>query len=99
MEIQVGDRVKIRNDLQVGSMYGNGRASDMFVSDMERYKGQILEVDTVTEKGTYYLAGNEWNWTSEMFEERYNSEWSYKPQDKEFEESDEMNDFMKSLKG
>ena len=74
MKYKVGDKVKIREDLVVGKMYG----ADDFARGMEKYKGKIATIVTVHD--TVYninVDDNDiddddalaWHWTDEMFED------------------------------
>jgi hypothetical protein len=69
MKYKVGDKVKIREDLEVGEHYGN----DSFTEEMEQYKGQIAtikEIGGIIYNGYYIdLDDDGWHWTDEMFED------------------------------
>ena len=63
MKYKVGDRVKIREDLIVGRIYGNNE----FVKEMVPWCGQVA---TISYCDRFYLLehGKEWRWTDEMIE-------------------------------
>jgi hypothetical protein len=71
MKHSVGDKVKIREDLIVGKMYG---VND-FARGMQQYKGAIATITNVFPKiNMYHINIDEdadirWKWTDEMFEE------------------------------
>lgn len=62
----VGDKVKIRKDLEDGKVYG----VDSFVDNMEEYKGRVATIKRVKDNGSYIidLDCGAWFWTPEMFE-------------------------------
>lgn len=71
MKYKVGDRVKIRKDLVIGNAYG----SEIFVKDMEYYKGNMATIIAIC-GDTYRInidnnnvQDRYWHWTDEMFEE------------------------------
>ena len=68
MKYNVCDKVKIREDLEVGETYG----ADKFVCGMEDYRGKTAII-TNRYDNTYRvnIDGNDigWNWTDEMFED------------------------------
>lgn len=65
MKYKVGDKIRVRKDLEVGEIYGNID----FIDLMEKYKGQIVTVISV---GTAHYEIEEdngtWAWTDEMLE-------------------------------
>lgn len=70
MKFQTGDRVKVKDYLEAGCDYG----SDMFTSDMAKYRGKEATITGFREGWgdslVYVLDiddGN-WNWTEEMLE-------------------------------
>ena len=65
MRFKVGDKVRVRTDLEDGKEYG----SCTFVSEMEEYEGKIITIKEVA--GDYYEAEETkgWSWTDEMLEE------------------------------
>jgi hypothetical protein len=69
MKYEVGDKVKIREDLIVGNRYGR----DDFARGMEKYKGKIATI-TAVYNYTYHIDIDDndsidWHWTDEMFED------------------------------
>lgn len=75
MKYKVGDKVKIREDLVVGNMYG----ASSFTSKMEQYKGKIATITNVYYNYTYSyyhidIDNEHLHWTDEMFEEITESE-------------------------
>ena len=66
---KVGDKVKVREDLEAGRVYGN----DGCTGEMTKYAGKIVTIKKIRndEFNVYSIKedkGN-WNWTEEMFEE------------------------------
>ena len=66
MKYKVGDKVKVRKDLEVDKRYG----TEEFIEEMEEYKGKIVTIDTVNEDD-YYIEEDKqsWSWTEEMLED------------------------------
>ena len=66
MKYKVGDKVKVREDLEVDKRYG----TEEFIEEMEEYKGKIVTIDTVNEDD-YYIEEDKqsWSWTDEMLED------------------------------
>ena len=66
MKYTVGDKVKVRCDLEVGKMYG----AHYFVSDMNKYIGKTMTIKEVI-GNTYHLKEDdgEWCWTEGMLED------------------------------
>ena len=66
MKYKVGDKVKVREDLEVDKKYG----TEEFVEEMEEYRGKIVTIDTVN-KDDYYIEEDKqtWAWTEEMLED------------------------------
>lgn len=68
MKYKVGDKVKVRENLEVGEMYGG----EIFIGDdMETCKGRIAMIDEILGDGRYHInidpAG--FIWTDGMFED------------------------------
>lgn len=66
MKYKVGDKVRVRSDLEESKMYG----CQSFLKQMEKYKGKLV---TISEEytGFYYIKEDKdenWCWTDEMFE-------------------------------
>lgn len=66
MKYKVGDKVKIRKDLEVGQAYG----SCLFKREMKNLCGEIARIIEVHEHyGDYCVASSSFYWTDEMFED------------------------------
>ncbi|MGG7215380.1 hypothetical protein ACQPUY_17515 [Clostridium nigeriense] len=63
-KFKVGDKVRVREDLIAGEMYGH----QTFVKYMEKHKGRILKINFEDDRG-YDLEGADYYWTDEMLEE------------------------------
>ena len=64
MKFKVGDKVRVRKDLEVGKDYGHYNV----VEDMEKYKGKEFIIDEVR-RNYYRLKDENWYcWTDEMLE-------------------------------
>jgi ribosomal protein L19 len=75
MKYNVGDKVKIREDLVVGNMYG---VND-FARKMAQYKGKTATITTTSEHNNMYhidIDNECWYWTDEMFEEGHISKFN-----------------------
>lgn len=65
MKYKVGDKVRVRKDLQIGTNYGDY----MFVSGMDDYKGSVVTISEAFSSVCYIKEDKEkWGWTDEMFE-------------------------------
>lgn len=65
MKYKVGDKVRVRSDLQINRSYG----AYAFVSEMSDYKGSVVAISEVYL--TCYCIEEDkgiWKWTDEMFE-------------------------------
>jgi hypothetical protein len=65
MKYKVGDKVRVRSDLQINGSYG----AYTFVSEMSDYKGSVVAISEVYL--TCYCIEEDkgiWKWTDEMFE-------------------------------
>lgn len=67
---KVGDRVRVKKDLTAGDIINGER----FVSDMEKYRGEILTILKI-KKDSYIVKENAWNWTDDMFEGKETEEY------------------------
>lgn len=67
MRYKVGDKVRVRKDLEVGKYYG----SDLFAKEMKKYAGKTTTVNKITSNNKYRLEEdeNKWCWTDEMLED------------------------------
>lgn len=65
MKYKVGDKVRVKKNLEVGKQYGTMH----LLSDMGRFRGKVVTINRVHEPITYGIEGydNEF-WTDEMFE-------------------------------
>ena len=67
MKYKVGDKVRVRSDLQISRRYG----SYMFSSGMDHYKGSVVTISKVHLNLYFYCIeedGGRWIWADEMFE-------------------------------
>jgi hypothetical protein len=64
-KFKVGDKVRVIKDLIIGKRYDN---TDTFVDSMEKYKGEVSEVEAIKENGSYRLKGFSFSWTPSMLE-------------------------------
>lgn len=66
MKYKVGDKVRIREDLKFGEIYGGC----LFTKGMQNLAGKIARITEVYEhKGEYHIDSCDCYWTDEMFEE------------------------------
>ena len=65
MKFKVGNKVRVRKDLEVDKRYG----SHVFVDDMQKYRGKVMEVESIW-NDEYYLKETvqDWAFTDEMLE-------------------------------
>ena len=64
MRFAVGDKVLVRNDLEVGREYDEIG----FVAPMAKFKGKVLTISVVKREVCYNAEeSGTWNWTEEMF--------------------------------
>ena len=63
---KVGDKVRVREDLKVGEIYGR----EIFAQHMSSFRGKTVEIDDVWNSGGYNLKEDDENWlfTDEMLE-------------------------------
>ena len=64
MRYKVGDKVRVKEDLEVGKLYG----VCYFFSDMDLLKGKIVTIEH-TYEDKYLIKGSNHYWTDEMFED------------------------------
>lgn len=65
MKYKVGDKVKVREDLEIGKSYDK----KTFVEKMKKYKGQIVTIKVVYDDRYRIEEDNQdWYWTDEMLE-------------------------------
>lgn len=65
MKYKVGDRVKVRKDLEVGQVYGDCD----FIEEMKEFRGKIMTVEKVYYSSYYLHGGGTWHWSEEMLED------------------------------
>ncbi|MGO5051452.1 hypothetical protein ACTQ6A_02875 [Lachnospiraceae bacterium LCP25S3_G4] len=67
MGYKVGDKVMVREDLEVGEYYGNHGVC--FVTPMQYLLGKTVEITKVNSVRSYAIKEDRgsWNWTDEMF--------------------------------
>lgn len=67
MKYKIGDKVKIREDLEIGKEYNDCT----FIKNMEQYKGKIATIYYCYSDGSYDidLDDGEWYWTDDMLED------------------------------
>ena len=63
-KFQIGDKVKLRDDLEVGREYGE----IVFLSGMEFLKGKELTIDGISKQGNYILEEGYFYYSDEMLE-------------------------------
>ena len=65
MKFKVGNKVRVRKDLEVDKRYG----SHVFVDGMQKYRGKVMEVESIW-NDEYYLKETvqDWAFTDEMLE-------------------------------
>lgn len=69
MKYKVGDKVRIRKDLEAGKYYG----ADVFIEEMKEYADKTMIVDDIVLECKYKLKeGGHWNWTDKMLEDAEN---------------------------
>lgn len=64
MKYKVGDKVRVRRDLEVGKLYGGYSAT----RDMAAFAGEVVTVSFVYSSGTFMCAEVGWHWVPEMVE-------------------------------
>ncbi len=68
MKYNVGDKVRIKKNLEVGRAYNSGW---VFVQRMIPYRGKTVTIRSYRDENGYYSIvedGGEWKWTYDMFE-------------------------------
>ena len=71
MKYKVGDKVRVRDDLERGKWYSmnNRNFSDFANSEMLKFKGEDVTILDDKRFGMYLIKedGGKWHWTDEMF--------------------------------
>lgn len=69
MKYKVGDKVRVRKDLEVGKCYfmADGREHNSFITEMLPLCGKVVTIAART-GGQYHVEGSKWSWVDEMFE-------------------------------
>lgn len=64
MKLKVGDKVRIRKDLEVGSFYGSASVTEL----MKKWIGKTVTVSIIGSNGDFQIKedGEYWCWTPEM---------------------------------
>ena len=71
MKYNVGDKVKIREDLKYDTKYymDDGTHWNTFVPEMKSFLGAVVTIKEISYGNSYRLEETDrWNWTDEMFE-------------------------------
>lgn len=64
MKLKVGDKVRIRKDLEIDRQYG----FEVFIKDMSYMRGKTATIDSIFWDGNKFtVKGCPYNWTAEMF--------------------------------
>lgn len=69
---KVGDRVRVRKDLECGKFYSaehDEDVRDVVVEAMMRFTGKCVTISDIDDLGKYSIHGSIYSWTDEMFEE------------------------------
>ena len=69
MKYKVGDKVKVRDDLNLFAAYrmADGGACDGVVDEMMELRGRIVTIKSITDAGKYRIKEGDYNWTDGMF--------------------------------
>lgn len=69
MKYEIGDKVRVRKDLEVDESYGYSGLT--FVDEMEQYKGRVVTIESIDSDGNYTLEEDDcdWWWNDEMLED------------------------------
>lgn len=65
MSFKIGDKVKVREDLETGQY---GKDGLLVLPDMLSNRGHVFEIETII-GDKMFLKGSEWLWSPEMIEE------------------------------
>ena len=64
-KFKVGDKVRVRRDLNIGECY----SGVVFVKGMNKYKGEIIEIEDIADDDIVFLKDINFAWLDEMLEE------------------------------
>lgn len=70
VEFNIGDKVKVKNNLIVGNTYGHDGLC-YFAEDMEKYKGKVYTIQNIDRKDRYTLNLEDdfyWEFTHDMLD-------------------------------
>lgn len=65
MNFKIGDKVKVRSNLQIGELY-NGY---IFLTRMAEFKGKVVTIKDIISDKEYHIKEYNYIWTAEMFED------------------------------
>lgn len=69
MKLKVGDKVRIKEDLEFGIYTSSDRECVMdFIDDMMRFRGTITTINDIDDVGHIKLESNGWNWVDTMLQ-------------------------------
>lgn len=89
MKFKVGDKVRVREDLEINKMHGNYE----FIKEMAHLKGEIVTIKEVLKSG-YRIEEEYYMWTDEMLEEVKENKMDFKTIltdiEKEFEKAKDL---------
>jgi len=79
MKYKIGDRVKIREDLENGNTYG----MNSFMSQMNEFKGKIVTISSDDRETGYDIEEDKehWGWTEEMIEHKVEEGYTELPEE------------------
>lgn len=66
---KVGDRVRVRDDLEPDIRYymSDRSSSNVAIDEMRALGGQYVTIDSLAPNGQYHIVGQTCYWTDEMF--------------------------------
>ena len=68
MKFKVGDKVRVKKNLEIGNTYG----CEAFVHDMDKFRGMIVTIHKIFKYSALYSIEEDnhtFSWTEEMFED------------------------------